>query len=85
MTKKEAKSRGWTHGSLEDYAPGMCIGGDFFGNYEGILPKGHYHECDINTLGAKSRGAERIVYSDDGRIYYTNDHYETFITLYGSK
>lgn len=85
ITKKEAKSRGWTHGSLEDYAPGMCIGGDYFGNFEGILPKGHYHECDINTLGAKSRGAERIVYSDDGRIYYTNDHYETFITLYGGK
>ena len=67
--------------ALEKYAPGMCIGGDPFGNYEGILPDGHYHECDINTLGEK-RGPERLVYSDDGRIYYTADHYETFELLY---
>ena len=81
MTKKEARSRGWSGGALEKYAPGMCIGGDRFGNYEGILPDGHYHECDINTLGEK-RGPERLVYSDDGRIYYTADHYETFELLY---
>lgn len=84
MTKKEARALGWSGGSLEDYAPGMCIGGDYFGNYEGILPEGKYHECDINTLGAKRRGAERLIYSDDGRIYYTNDHYETFTLLYRS-
>jgi hypothetical protein len=84
MTKKEAKALGWSGGSLEDYAPGMCIGGDRFGNYEGVLPDGNYHECDINTLRAARRGAERLVYSDDGRIYYTNDHYETFTLLYGS-
>lgn len=85
MTKKEARAKGWTHGSLEEYAPGMCIGGDFFGNYEGVLPEGNYHECDINTLGADSRGPERLVYSDDGRIYYTNDHYESFRLLYDGK
>lgn len=85
IRKKEARSKGWSGGSLEDYAPGMCIGGDRFGNYEGILPEGNYHECDINTLGAERRGAERIVYSDDGRIYYTSDHYETFTLLYGSE
>lgn len=86
ITKKEAKSKGWQSGSLEEYAPGMCIGGDRFGNYERTLPKGNYHECDINTLGKKgrnARGAERLVYSDDGRIYYTDDHYETFTLLYG--
>ena len=85
MKKSQARSLGWSGGSLEDYAPGMCIGGDRFGNYEGILPEGNYHECDINTLGRSRRGAERIVYSDDGRIYYTKDHYETFILLYGSE
>jgi hypothetical protein len=84
MTKKEARALGWSGGSLEDYAPGMCIGGDYFGNYEGTLPDGKYHECDINTLGAKRRGAERLIYSDDGRIYYTDDHYETFTLLYRS-
>lgn len=82
MTKKEARSRGWRGGSLEQAAPGMCIGGDRFGNYEKILPEGSYHECDINTLGKKNRGAERLIYSSDGRIYYTKDHYETFTLLY---
>ena len=88
MTKKEAKKLGWTGGSLEDYAPGMCIGGDYFGNYEGILPKKkgrEYHECDIDTLGKSSRGAKRIVFSNDGLIYYTDDHYESFELLYGEE
>ena len=62
--------------------PGKCIGGNHFGNYEGILPDGNYKECDIDTLGKKSRGAKRIIYSDDGRIYYTEDHYESFTQLY---
>ncbi len=85
ITKKEAKALGWEGGSLESYAPGKCIGGDKFGNYEGILPEEDgrtYRECDIDTLGKKSRGAKRIVYSDDGLIYYTEDHYETFTLLY---
>ena len=86
ITKKEAKKLGWSGGSLEPYAPGKCIGGDYFGNYEQRLPvvSGRtYHECDIDTLNAKSRGAKRIIYSDDGQIYYTDDHYETFTLLYG--
>ena len=88
MTKKEARALGWSGGSLEEYAPGMCIGGDYFGNYEGMLPKAKnrdYYECDIDTLGAGSRGAKRIVYSDDGLIYYTEDHYESFELLYGEE
>ena len=82
ITKKEAEKLGWQGGSLEPYAPGKCIGGSRFGNYEGILPDGNYKECDIDTLGKKSRGAKRIIYSDDGRIYYTEDHYESFVQLY---
>ena len=86
ITKKEAQDLGWSGGSLEKYAPGKCIGGDRFGNYEGLLPKGKkYTECDIDTLGAKSRGAKRIVYSEDGYIYYTDDHYESFTLLYGEE
>ena len=84
MTKKQARDLGWEGGSLEPVAPGMCIGGDWFGNYEGLLPEDReYTECDIDTLGAKSRGAKRIVFSDDGLIYYTEDHYESFELLYG--
>lgn len=88
ITKAEARSRGWTGGSLEKYAPGMSIGGDSFGNREGLLPKKSgrkYFECDIDTKGKSSRGAKRIVYSSDGLIYYTDDHYESFTLLYGEE
>ena len=85
ITKNEARKLGWSGGSVEKYAPGCAIGGDTFGNREGVLPDGKYHECDIDTIGENSRGAKRLVYSDDGRIYYTEDHYETFILLYGEE
>lgn len=85
ITKNEARDLGWSGGSVEKYAPGCAIGGDRFGNREGVLPEGQYHECDIDTIGAGSRGAKRLVYSDDGRIYYTEDHYETFTLLYGEE
>ncbi len=88
ITKKDAQALGWEGGSLEPFAPGMCIGGSYFGNYEGLLPEAdgrEYTECDIDTLGAKSRGAKRIVFSNDGLIYYTDDHYESFTLLYGEE
>ncbi|MDO5851140.1 MAG: ribonuclease domain-containing protein [Methanobacteriaceae archaeon] len=79
ITKKEARSLGWTGGSLEPYAPGKSIGGDIFTNREKVLPSASkYIECDIDTNGSDSRGAKRIVYSEDKKIYYTNDHYKTF-------
>ena len=83
ITKKKAKKLGWEGGNLEPYAPGKCIGGDYFGNYEGLLPEDEeYHECDIDTLGKKKRGAKRIIWSEVWDIYYTGDHYETFTLLY---
>lgn len=90
MTKKEAQALGWPGGDLSRYAPGMSIGGDHFGNYEGILPqkdengrKITYHECDVNyTRG--SRGADRIVFSSNGHVYYTADHYNTFTEIFPS-
>ena len=88
LTKKEAQDLGWSGGSLEPYAPGCSIGGSRFGNYEGLLPdkKGRtWTECDIDTMGAKSRGAKRIVFSNDGLIYYPGDHYESFELLYGEE
>ena len=86
ITKQQAESAGWSGGSVEEYCPGKCIGGGRFGNYEGLLPDKSgrtWTECDINTLGASSRGAERIVFSNDGLIYYTPDHYDSFELLYG--
>lgn len=87
LTKKEAQDLGWTGGSVERYAgEGTAIGGSRFGNYEGLLPeaKGRvYTECDIDTVGASSRGAKRVVFSNDGLVYYTGDHYKSFELLYG--
>ena len=86
ITKDEARELGWTGGSLEPYAPGCSIGGDRFGNYEGLLPEKpgrYYTECDIGTAGRSSRGAKRLVFSNDGLIFYTDDHYESFVLLYG--
>ena len=83
ISKSKAENLGWDSslGNLWDVAPGKSIGGNKFGNYEGILPKGNYRECDVNYEGGY-RGAERLIYDDQGHVYYTNDHYETFTQLY---
>lgn len=83
ITKAEAKDLGWvaSEKNLWDVAPGYCIGGDYFGNYEELLPDGDYHECDVNYQGG-ARNAERLIYSSDGAIYYTADHYASFTRLY---
>ncbi len=89
ITKKEAEALGWKQkegeaGQLHAAVPGMSIGGDKFGNYEGLLPEKDgrkYYECDINYVKG-NRGAERIIYSNDGLIFYTGDHYKTFEQLY---
>lgn len=89
ITKKEAEKLGWnsSKGNLWDVAPGMSIGGDKFGNYEGLLPKEdgrQYYECDIDFDGGY-RNSKRIIFSNDGLIYYTEDHYESFEHLYGEE
>ena len=87
VTKKEAEDAGWTGGNVERWTgEGTAIGGGYFGNYEALLPKEQgrtYTECDIDTVGENSRGAKRIIFSNDGLIYYTEDHYESFELLYG--
>ena len=82
LTKKQAQELGWiaSEGNLHEVAPGMSIGGDRFYNREKRLPEKEgrlYYECDICYAGGV-RGAERLVFSNDGLIYYTGDHYETF-------
>lgn len=86
ITKDDAIALGWdkSKGNLWEVADGMSIGGDRFGNFEGLLPdsEGRYWtECDVNYQGG-FRGAERIIFSNDGLIFYTNDHYQTFEQLY---
>ena len=85
ITKKEAEALGWdsSKGNLWKVADGFCIGGDRFGNYEGILPKnnGTYYECDVGYAGG-FRGADRLIYDNKGDIWYTGDHYASFTKLY---
>ena len=85
ITKEEARNLGWSGGSVERYLDDAAIGGDRFGNREGLLPKEKgrtYTECDLNTNDASSRGAERLVFSNDGLYFYTEDHYETFTEIW---
>ena len=82
ISKYAAEDLGWDNrkGNLDKVAPGCSIGGNRFGNYEGLLPeaKGRkYTECDINYEDGYRNG-ERIVFSNDGLIFYTSDHYQTF-------
>lgn len=87
VTKNDAKKMGWvaSKGNLLKVCEGCSIGGDKFTNREGNLPSKQgrqYYECDIDYKGG-TRNAKRIVYSNDGLIYYTEDHYNTFELLYG--
>ena len=85
ITKQEAKDLGWDSyvNYVSDVAPGMSIGGDYFGNYQGKLPrvKGRkYYEADCWYTGGK-RNQYRIIYSNDGHVWYTEDHYNTFTEM----
>ena len=87
LTKAEALALGWEaeKGNLWDVSDRMSIGGDRFSNREGLLLEDKkYFECDIDYQGGY-RGAKRLVYSDDGWIYYTADHYDSFELLYEGK
>ena len=86
ISKKEAEEQGFRfgEGDFGEAFPGMSIGGSRFGNYEGQLPEKagrRYYECDIDYQGGR-RNAKRLVYSNDGLIFYTDDHYKSFTQLY---
>ena len=89
ITKKQEQALGWDNrlGNLGLVAPGRSIGGDTFGNYEGLLPdvKGRrWTECDIDADGGYRNG-KRLVFSNDGLLYYSDDHYASFrlLEVYG--
>ena len=84
ITKSQANALGWKSGDLWKYAPGKSLGGDVFYNREGLLPAKEgrtWYECDVGYNGGK-RNSLRIVWSDDGLIYYSSDHYASFTRLY---
>ncbi|NAW51433.1 ribonuclease [Elizabethkingia argentiflava] len=82
ITKAEAVQKGWipSRGNLCDVLPGRAIGGDHFGNREGKLPKQQgrkYFEADVNYSCGR-READRLVFSDDGLVFISKNHYKTF-------
>ena len=86
ISKTKARKEGWvnTKGNLWDVCPGMSIGGGGFYNDDNTMPDApgrEWFECDIDYEGG-FRNAKRLVYSNDGLIYYTDDHYKTFQRLY---
>lgn len=83
ITKKEARALGWDpkSGNLRDVTDKKVIGGDYFGNYENLLPESDYKEADVNYFGGP-RNAERLIFDQDGNIFYTDDHYESFERIY---
>lgn len=86
VTKAQCKALGVSTGHVSEVVEDGAIGGDTFGNREGLLPKKEgrtWTECDIDTWGRTTRGAKRIVFSNDGLVYYTSDHYNSFELLYG--
>ena len=81
ITKSEAKELGWDsrYTYVSDVAPGKSIGGDRFGNYEGLLPKSRGRTY---WYIEGPRSAYRLIFSSDGLYYYTEDHYQTFTQLF---
>lgn len=81
ITKEEADDMGW---SVEDN-DGYVIGGNRFGNREGLLPEEdgrQYFEADLIDGYTSHRGPQRLVYSNDGLIFFSDDHYSSFTQLY---
>jgi guanyl-specific ribonuclease Sa len=80
VTKEAAKARGWQGGGLCAVWPGHVIGGDTFHNFGAKLPAAPgrvYREADLDG-DCRSRGAKRLIFSNDGLIFVTVDHYNTF-------
>ena len=82
ITKSEAKSMGWvpSKGNLCEVAPGKAIGGDIWTNRQKSLPTKSgrkYFEADLN-YNCGNRNADRVVFSNDGLVFVTHDHYRSF-------
>ena len=84
ITKEELKSFHWKRGKApSNYAPGKIVGGNIYKNDDLHLPhemKRIWYEADINYVQGK-RNSQRLVYSDDGLIFVTYNHYQTFYEI----
>ena len=87
LTKKQASAKGWKENTsyVGDLCESCALGGDRFANREGLLPGDQtYYECDVN-YGGKKRNEQRLIYTSSGIVYYSDDHYNSFVLLYGAE
>jgi hypothetical protein len=80
VTKEAARARGWHGGGLCAVWPGRLIGGDPYRNFSQELPSAPariWREADLDAT-CRSRGPKRLIFSNDGLIYVTTDHYQFF-------
>ena len=84
VDKKEALQQGWKQGKWpSNFLPGKTIAGGVYCNDDGRLPTvpGRiWYEADINYKTGK-RNSRRILWSNDGLIFVTYNHYETFYEI----
>ena len=82
ITKKDAEKLGWDRkkGNLDEIAPGKMIFGGIYRNDDGHLPDAPgriWYEADINYKWGH-RNRSRLLFSNDGLMFVTYDHYGTF-------
>ncbi|MBQ2956300.1 MAG: hypothetical protein IJE08_07550 [Clostridia bacterium] len=85
ITEKQAEEKGWIkdEGNLQQVAPGKLIGYKRYENYNGHLPSRpgrEWYEADLDC-DSNFRGRKRVVYSNDGLIFVTYDHFWTFVEI----
>ena len=84
LSKTSYKALGWKAGKPPvRYAPGKMVSGGIYQNFDGLLPSAPgrvWYEADLNYYRGK-RNTHRILWSNDGLVFVTYDHYLTFIEV----
>lgn len=82
ISRGDAYHQGWKPrlGNLSKVAPGKMMYGGIYRNDDGKLPQTSgriWYEADINYQGGR-RNDKRVLFANDGLIFVTYDHYNTF-------
>ncbi len=84
ISKEDALAIGWKLSKWpSNFVPGKTITAGLYKNLDGHLPQATgriWHEADINYKTGK-RNSQRVLWSNDGLIFVTYDHYETFYEI----
>ncbi len=85
ISEADAQEQGWQKwlGNLADILPGKVIGGDIFENRKHKLPESSgriWYEADLDYDGGYRNNC-RLLFSNDGLLFVTYDHYMTFYEI----